>query len=58
MTLDELAAATKDLQSIENEILDALRQMRLADYAELSQRLRDARERYDELADSHFQTLT
>lgn len=56
MTVSELAEATETLQEVEGEILETLRQGRLEDYPALSERLTEARERYDELVARSFQT--
>lgn len=55
MTVSELAEATETLQEVEGEILETLRQGRLEDYPALSERLTEARERYDELVERSFQ---
>lgn len=55
MTLDELAAATKELQDLQDAILQAFQHERPDDYPALRKRMNEARTRYDELADRSFQ---
>lgn len=55
MTIDELAAATKELQDVQDAILQAFQQERPEDYPALRKRMNEARVRYDELADRSFQ---
>lgn len=55
MTLSDLEEVTRELQEIENEILEAFRHGRLADYAALAERLREARERFDEITAHSFE---